>query len=151
MKECFKRFLVMAVFLNVCFSSLTAMAETFSASEYFPLESGMSWNYLENGLSVTQSVLPGIEYINGIATKAIIVSAPEYSNSTVNYSNNETGISEHKEYYPNAFYVEGVGYVDLTVILTPPIKIVNATATIGETINSLEQQILHFQDLAHFH
>jgi len=126
----------LAVFLNVNFSSLTAMAETVNTSEYFPLESGMSWNYQQNGLSVTQSVLPGIEYINEIATKAVIASAPGFSDTIVNYSNNETGISEHKEYSPNALYVEGVGYVDITVILIPPMKIVNATATIGETINS---------------
>jgi PKD repeat protein len=126
------------------------MAETFSASEYFPLESGMSWNYQQNGLSYTQSVLPGNEYINGIATKAVILSEPGYSDSTVNYSNNETGIIEHKEYYPNAFYFEGVGYVDLTIILTPPIKIVNATATIGETINSSGTANLTFSGVGTF-
>ena len=136
MKDFFKRILVIAVFLNVSFSSLTTMAETFSASEYYPLESGMAWTYLQDGLnSVTNSVLSGDVYINGIATKAVLQSGGEFSGEMSYYSNNENGISEHKEYAPNVF-VEGVGFQDITVILNPPMKLANATGTIGEVINS---------------
>lgn len=122
--------------LNVIVINTSAIAETVNTSEYFPLESGMAWIYLEDGLnSVTHSVLPGNEYIDGIATKVVQQSGGEYSGTTTNYSNNTTGISEHKEYSPDVF-IEGVGFQDITAILTPPMKFANTTVNIGDLINS---------------
>jgi len=48
-------------------------AETFNAGVYCPISSGAQWTYIENGLnSITRSVLPGTENVNGIATKVIL-------------------------------------------------------------------------------
>jgi hypothetical protein len=114
----------------------TVMAETINTSDYFPLESGMAWTYLEDGLNaITLSVLPGTESVNGVLTKVLQQTGGEDSGSRANYSNDDNGMREHKEFSPDVF-IDGLGFYDITVVLNPPMKYATATETIGDTINS---------------
>jgi len=51
--------------------------DTVQAAPYFPIVSGDSWTYQDNGASFTRMVLPGVVTINGLATKALKDSPPE--------------------------------------------------------------------------
>lgn len=126
---------IVTVFLCFLFKS-SVMAETITASEYFPLESGMVWTHLEDGLNtITLSVLPGSELVDGVLTKVVQQTGGEGSGTTVNYSNDANGIREHKEFSPHVF-IDGLGFYDISVVFNPPMKYANATSTIGDLINS---------------
>ncbi|MEA3546322.1 MAG: hypothetical protein U9R66_01555 [Thermodesulfobacteriota bacterium] len=66
-----------------------------NASDYFPLNSGDSWTYLEDGYKTyTVRVLPGTFYVNGAPTKMITFS----DCNTQGYVSNDTkGVRRHKE------------------------------------------------------
>lgn len=115
---------------------ITASAETIEVTDYFPLESGITWTYLENDLNtVIRTVLPENEIVNENETKVIKQTGGEFTGAKVNYSSDIDGIYEHKEYSENVF-IEGVGFQDITVLLTPPCKIANAIINIGDIVNS---------------
>ena len=125
----------LTVFL--CFLVATSvMAETINPGDYFPLESGMVWTYLDDGLNIaTLSVLPGTEMVNGVPTKVLLQSDGEESGSKINYTNDADGIREHKEFSPNVF-IDGLGSRDITVVLNPPMKYAGPAETIGNMVNS---------------
>jgi len=155
MMRCGKWFFIWSVCVGIVLTVPgihgSALAESINSSEYFPLESGMAWTYLEDGVnSVTVSVVPGVdEYINGVATKVLQSIGGEDSGSTTNYSSNADGISEHKEYSPDVF-VEGVGFQNITVILAPPMKLANAVMTATDLIQSSGSVSFTFSGLGTF-
>jgi hypothetical protein len=108
------------LYVLICFPFVDiAIAEATNTTNYFPLESGKQWTYLENGLNtVTHTVLPGYEYVNGVPTKIIQSTDGEISGGKLYYTNDSNGIRRHKEFDPDVF-VDGVGFVDLTVIFDP--------------------------------
>jgi len=128
------------LFFAINFQSITtcnsAFAESIVPMNYFPMESGMAWTYLEDDInSFTYSVLEGTTFINGFETKTILLTSGDDSGSSLNQSSNSSGIIRYKEFTPNIF-IEGVGFEDLTITYNPPRKLANATATIGEIVNS---------------
>jgi hypothetical protein len=97
---------------------------TFSAAPYFPLHTRNAWTYRVNGaMSNTTTVLPGTTNINGVATKAL----QDSDGSTAYYTNDGNGVRIHRESDPS----QGI-----TITFSPPVKIVNATTDIGQTVNS---------------
>lgn len=133
----FALILISALYFVLSFYFETiASAETMSTKDYFPLESGLEWTYEQNGLNtVTMTVLSGSEYVNGVQTKVVRQSGGEYSGTKVYYTNDSNGIRRHKEFSPDV-YIDGFDFADMTVILSPPMKYADQTATIGELNNS---------------
>ncbi len=135
-----KNLFVVWFMFAISFQSMTiskvALAESLVSSAYFPIEVGMKWTYLEDNLNiVTNSVVSGAEYINGVVTNAILQNGGELSGSKVNVSSDAYGIRRCREFSPNVF-VEGVGFQNITVTYNPPLKLANATSYLGEIVNS---------------
>lgn len=121
-------------FIMLILLASSAIAETINVSEYFPLEPGLQWSYLENRLNtVTISVLAGPEYVNGVPTKVLQQMGGEASGGKMYFTNDVYGIREHKEYMPNS-YIEGLG--NITVTLSPPVKYAAQMENIGDMTTS---------------
>ncbi len=108
-----------------------------SAVSYFPLETGMEWTYAKNDSygSVTLTVMPGTEYVNGVAVKKVVIQGGEFSGAAQFCSNDASGVMLHKIYYPSV-YISGYGYTTMTVTLSPPYKMFNPVVAIGDSIQS---------------
>jgi len=89
-------------------------------STYFPLASGNSWTYQENGVDgFTRTVMPGVFKINTIDTKRT-----DFSNGEqIYFTNDSNGIREHREYDPTP--------PATTVTLNPPFKFGDAQTSLG--------------------
>lgn len=100
-------------------------------SNYFPLDSGNSWTYLENGNQyIIDTVLDGTYPLNGSATK--IISSSE-DNSKNYFSNDSYGIRQHKMVLSD--YLNGQ-YTTITAVLNPPFVHAYPTANIGDKVNT---------------
>jgi hypothetical protein len=97
----------------------------FDSAPYFPIHTGDSWTYLEDGsVSNTTTVLPGTTLINGTATKAVVESADGFA---AYYTNDANGIRLHRQVDP----VHGI-----TVTFVPPVVLATAVSDIGQTANT---------------
>jgi hypothetical protein len=110
---------------------LTIVESHFLSGPFFPVKSGLFWTYQVNGFSFTTTVLPGTVNINGVAAKAF----QDESGFTNYFTNDIDGIRFHRQFVPDLF-IEGLGVVDVTVTFSPPVKLANAVADIGQTVNS---------------
>lgn len=109
------------------FDAQPAAPAGFSSVDYFPLLSGDQWvNQVEGnpGVTSTTTVLPGTVPVNGVATKAREEQGP-YGRSVDYMTNDADGIRLHK--------------VDVngdTITFSPPIRLGDASATLGQEIVS---------------
>ena len=96
-----------------------------SLSTYFPLSSGNSWSYQENGVSgYTSTVSSGIFNINGVNTKRI-----QYSDGSQTYFTNDSDrVRDHREYDPSP--------PALLVTFSPPFEFTDAQGTLGVPVFS---------------
>ncbi len=136
--------IVASVMICLLHGSVTADAVSISNSNdllttasYFPLDSGMAWTYYstEDGAE-TLTVMPGTEIVNGTATKKVEIQGGGHSPGSALYcSNDAAGVMIHKIYYPIE-YSSGYGYTNMTVTLSPPLKVFNSVVALGDTIKS---------------
>jgi PKD repeat protein len=68
-------------------------------------------------------------------TKTALRTGGEFSGTIINLTNNANGINRYREFSPNVF-IEDVGFQDITVTYSPPLKFAKATSTVGEIFNS---------------
>lgn len=110
---------VPALFGSVRFNSnVPATTMTFDAKEYFPLQVGNQWTYLENNDAIiTRTVLPGIN-IDGVPT----ISTQDSDGLVTYYTNDANGLRLHRQFQPNADFGEGL-FADLKSTYSPPIRI----------------------------
>ena len=116
--------------LTPSFAAFSAVAQVFSAVEYFPLQSGNQWTYQLNGnatLTETDTVLDGTVLVNGVATKAVQVSdgAIEY------YTNDSNGLRLHRAFEPPMDFGDGV-LRSATLTFSPPLQIAATQMRIAE-------------------
>ena len=104
--------------------------------DYFPLQTGNSWTYLNNGSTHnTLTVLSGTANVNGLATKQLRNS---YGDLTY-YSNDANGLRLHKE----ADASDSATY-------NPPIKHTHSKINIGDTIPSSGTATFYFAEYGTF-
>lgn len=91
--------------LPLSFAVFPAVAQVSNALEYFPLQSGNEWTYLQNGsVFITQTVLGDTVSVNGVATKAA-----EGSDTLVSYyTNDSNGVRRHRQLLPGVNFGDGV-------------------------------------------
>ena len=103
-----------------------AWAETITSSEYFPLEDGSFWTYrvtdAYGAYTVTQTVLPGTELVNGIGTKVISGNWGDLAY----YTSDQDGIRLHGFHFVPDDYV----------YMMPPLVQARGTMQIPETVES---------------
>ena len=128
--EMFKAFrriniIVFLLFVSLLVLSLPAWS-VFSSGPYFPLADGAEWYYRDNlSNPYSNEVFPGTTDINGIPTKRLYDS-DDFSEYLTNDATN--GIRLHGIGFPF-----GLG----TATFTPPIRMVNAMANIGDQLTSV--------------
>jgi hypothetical protein len=103
----------------------------FISTPYFPIQSGNFWTYQVNGSNVTTMVLPGTVDVNGAATKAF----QDDDGFTNYFTNDANGVRFHRQFVPNVF-IEGLGTVDVTITLSPPVRLISALSNTAATLNS---------------
>jgi len=104
-------------------------------SNYFPLNSGDSWTYLENGSKYIDTVLDGTYPLDGSLTKIISSSSVNNpgDNSQAYFSNDFYGIREHK----SIGNISIDGHLVMTmVVLNPPVIYAYPITNIGDQINT---------------
>jgi hypothetical protein len=86
-----------------------------------PFVPGDFSTFLVNGLNLqTETVLPGFFPVSGVQTQVIETAGGEFSGSQTFLTRDATGVKVYGAFTPNLF-VDGVGFVDGSITLTPPI------------------------------
>ena len=118
-----------ALALVTVFGAADGASATFIPQVYYPLKSGNTWTYLDNGVVLeTETVLPGVENVNGVATLVVETSGGESSGSRQDFTNDANGLRLHKAFEPGP---EGG-----SVIFQPPWLLSPAEASFGESARS---------------
>lgn len=126
----FWRWLGVALFCCTLLWSEAALAIT--TAPYYPLQPGNSWTY-ENSVSGTYSATI---QSSPVVVNSVITYVLQDSDGLLSYlSNDQNGIRLHRQYDP-AVWIEGLGYRSLDVTYSPPMKMANAEAYIGESLYS---------------
>jgi hypothetical protein len=104
-----------------------------TTAPYFPIQAGNSWTYNNSVTGTyTTTVLNGTVLVNGVATVVL-----QDSDGLQSYlTNDQNGIRLHRQYEPSVWF-DGFGYTSFEVTYNPPMKMVDAEATIGSSINSI--------------
>ena len=105
---------------------------SYRVSEYLPLVPGTSWTYLINGTEVVERrVLSETVAVGGIQTHPI-----QYVQEKVTeyMTSDSSGVILYRQYQPNV-NVQGKR-LDIDVIFSPPIKIADGEAWIGQSFYS---------------
>ena len=92
----FSPFLRIILLVGFLFASTNASWAAISTETYYQAElvDGNTWTYLENGVDyVTETVLPGTVYIDGVPTKVIETSGGEFSGAQEYQSKDANGRS----------------------------------------------------------
>ena len=111
-----------------------AVAASISSSDYFPLTPGTKWTYLVNGKDTVKcSVLDEKVKIGGVETSVIYYPQRRIKQ---NYTSDSLGIRLHQMPIED-LYIEGYGYVDITVTFNPPIVLAGGSMSEGQTFTSL--------------
>ncbi len=102
--------------------------DSYRVAEYFPLLSGDSWIYQQDGgENITLTIQPGTYVINEVATKLM-----QFSNGPQSYmSNDSLGIREHREYIPASLELPAA-----TATFIPPFRYAEAQMRLGQSITS---------------
>ncbi len=112
---------------NLRYSYDPSLPTPFVTGEYFPLRTGDHWEYQVDGnasLISVVDVLAGTFTVNGIPTKALQIQDPD--GTTTNYfTNDSNGIRFHRQ------TADGD-----EVTFSPPIRMANAEAFIGDEIST---------------
>lgn len=119
-----KKIIICSLFSLFLLSLSSTSWAVIDLSSYFEPEmnDGYTWTYIENGLNyVTETVLPGVTYLNSIAYKAEKTSGGEQSGSVAYYWLDSTGYTIARVFVPDIF-VSGYGFVDGTEDFIPPAK-----------------------------
>ena len=96
----------------------------FPSADYFPLPDGAYWNYIDDdSFPYSTWVVSGTVTINGVPTKELADS----NGDDFYFSNDANGIRLHRL---------GVPIASSTATFRPPIPMANATANIGDRLNS---------------
>jgi hypothetical protein len=86
-----------------------------------PFVPGNFSTFLVNGLNLqTETVLPGFFPVSGVQTQAIEITGGELDGSQSFLTRDATGAKVYGAFTPNIF-IDGVGFIDGWVTLTPPI------------------------------
>jgi hypothetical protein len=96
----------------------------FDMSDYFPLGTDNRWTYRVDGndfVTVTATVLAGTFNVNGVLTKVV----QDSFGDTVYFTNDNNGLRQHR------LVISGD-----TVTFSPPLKLADPRATIGQVISS---------------
>lgn len=111
--------------------NVTTLNLTVNAINYFPLAFGNSWVVRQNGVNGTMTV-GGNLVVNGVTTSGISDSL----DGAIEYLTNDAlGLRLHRIYSPPTF-IDGCGNVAETDTYSPPLTIVPAIATIGQSTYS---------------
>ena len=115
---------------NLCSS---AVAAPITSSDYFPLTPGTKWTYLVNGKDTVKCVVLNEKVkVGGVETSVLYY--PQRGIKQ-NYTSDSQGIRLHQMPIED-LYIEGYGYVDITVTLDPPIVLAGGSMSAGQTFNS---------------
>ena len=120
----------------ICLGSLcsVAVAQPISSSDYFPLTPGTKWTYIVNGKDTVKcSVLDEKVKIGGVDTSVIYYPQGKIKQ---NYTSDSQGIRLHQMPIED-LYIEGYGYVGITVTFNPPIVLAGGSMSDGQTFTSI--------------
>jgi hypothetical protein len=111
----------------------SAVAQSVTSSDYFPLNPGTKWTYIVNDKNtVNCSVLKEKVKVGGVDTSVIYY--PQ-RNIKQNYTSDSQGIRLHQMPIEN-LCIDYYGCFDLTVTLSPPIVLAGGTMSPGQTFIS---------------
>jgi len=122
--------LCIIVLASLCSS---AVAQTVTSSDYFPLTPGTKWSYIVNDKDTVKcSVLKEKVKVGGVETSVIYY--PQ-RNIKQNYTSDSQGIRLHQMPIED-LCIDYYGCFDLTVTLSPPIVLAGGTMDVGQTFKS---------------
>jgi hypothetical protein len=122
--------LCIIVLASLCSS---AVAQTVTSSDYFPLTPGTKWTYIVNGKDTVKcSVLKEKVKVGGVETSVLYY--PQ-RNIKQNYTSDSQGIRLHQMPIED-LCIDYYGCFDLTVTLSPPIVLAGGTMSIGQIFNT---------------
>jgi hypothetical protein len=99
---------------------------TFIAADYFPLASGNSWEYVENGgVTSTDTVLSGTQNVGGVDTFVLQTAGGAFPGASNNLTNDSDGLRIHG-------FSDGTD----TATLAPPGLFLQADFEVGVAMNS---------------
>lgn len=113
----------------------TSLPGQFVSAEYFPLQPGLTREYLMNGSRIsTIKVLPERATVRGVETSIVV---NEKTGASVCYTSDQNGILIHRQLFPNIF-IQGLNTeVDILVTFIPPIRLADGLVEIGQTAYSI--------------
>lgn len=112
--------------------NVTTAAPTINASQYYPLNLGNSWVTSKGGTAPAATTITDNLVVNGLLTTSLFDAS---DGSTTYISNDTQGLRLHRTVFAPDF-LEGCGTFVETDTYSPPVTILPANATLGQTVSS---------------
>lgn len=106
--------------------------QPFDGTQYFPLSPGYSWMTSSNGTPYSTSTVSTSQVVNGVSTTGVSESV---DGSVSYYTNDSDGVRLHRIFSPGTS-IPGCGTVAETDTLNTPMRILPASGSIGQAVDT---------------